>query len=349
MTLSQTAILTKQVITISIIALVLGTVSFIGYKIWNAYYLAHLPPVEEKPDIKFGLLPPLEFSKNSVSSSNFSYSIDTSTGNLPKVGVDAGFEKLSKVYFVTKTFATLLSSEKSKSLAEGFNIISPPQILSETNYRFQDKNKLLSVNLDNGNFTYKNEATISGKESLDDSNKLISDFEAVLSNLGVLKDDLRKGRTKVVYLKNDGGKLTPTEIKEEASAAQISLWPESINNKPIFTAEFDTSTIFGIVYKNANNIENYLSLNFNYFPVDPSIYATYPTKTTEAALEDLKNGKGSIVIEPTKPKVSITSAYLGYFLSENYSPYLQPIYIFEGPHFAAYVSAISEQFQSPTK
>lgn len=349
MTLSQTAVLTKQVITISIITLVLGTVSFIGYKIWYAYYLAHLPPVEEKPDIKFGLLPTPDFAKNSVSSSNFSYSIDTSTGNLPKVGVDAGFEKLSKVYFVTKTFATLLSSEKSKTLAEKFNIKTSPQILSETNYSFQDNNKLLTVNLDSGNFTYKKEATISGQESLDDNNKLVSDFETTLDNLGVLKEDLKKGRTRVIFLKNDGGKLIPTEVREQASAAQISLWPESINNKPIFTPQFDTSKISATVYKSAANLENYLSLNFIYYPIDTSTYATYPTKTTEAAFEDLRNGKGSIVIEPTKPKVSITSIYLGYFLPENYNPYLQPIFIFEGPHFAAYVPAISEQFQTQAK
>src|SRR3989344_5818948 len=103
MTLSQTAILTKQVITLSIITIVLGTVSFIGYKIWYAYYLANLPPIEEKPDTKFGKLPYPDFPVAGVSSYNFSYSIDTTTGGLPKVGTDAGFEKLIKVYFITKS------------------------------------------------------------------------------------------------------------------------------------------------------------------------------------------------------------------------------------------------------
>jgi len=143
MTLSQTAVLTKQIITISIITIVVGTVSFIGYKIWYAYYLAHLPPVEEKPDTKFGLLPALEFPESTVSSANFSYSIDTSTGNLPKIGIAAGFEKLIKVYYVTKTFATLLSAEKSQNLAEKFGINNPPQILSETKYLFKESDKTL--------------------------------------------------------------------------------------------------------------------------------------------------------------------------------------------------------------
>ncbi len=349
MTLSQTAILTKQVITLSAIAIVLGTVSFIGYKIWHAYYLAHLPPVEEKPDTKFGLLPPLDFPPSAVASSNFSYSIDTSTGNLPKVGKDPGFEKLVKVYFVTKTFATLLSAEKSQNLAEKFNIKTVPQVLSETKYLFKDNNKTLTVDLDSGNFSFTKEATISAKESLDDDNKLISDFETNLQRLGVFKEEFKNGRTRVLLLKNDSGKFTPTELRAEAAAAVISLWPSNIDGKAIFTPQFNISLINSLVYKSADSLQNYLSLNFTYYPIDTSTFATYPIKTTEEAFEDLKRGKGIVVIEPTKAQVSITSVYLAYFLPENYNPYLQPIFVFEGPHFAAYAPALSEQFQTPAK
>lgn len=332
MTLSQTAILTKQIITISIFALVLGTISFIGYKIWYANYLANLPPVEEKPDTKFGILPAIDFPKSHVSSSNFSYSIDTSTGILPKVGEEAGFEKLVKVYFVTKPLATLLSAEKSQALAEKFDITTPPQILSETTYRFKDNDKLLTIDLDSGNFTFKKEATISAEESLDDDQKLISDFKAILETLGVLKEELKTGPTKVTPL--------------TANTAQISLWPSAVDNKPMITSQFDKSTIYARVYQSAADLKNYSLLNFTYFPTEPSTFATYPIKGSEEAFEDLKNGQGIVIIEPQKPQVSITSIYLGYFLGEFYHPYLQPIFVFEGPNFVAYVPAISEQFQA---
>lgn len=331
MTLSQTAILTKQIITISIFALVLGTASFIGYKIWYANYLANLPPVEEKPDTKFGILPAIDFPKGTVSSSNFSYSIDTSTGNLPKVGEEAGFEKLVKVYFVTKPLATLLSAEKSQALAEKFDISAQPQILSETTYRFKDNDKTLTIDLDSGNFTFKKEATISAEESLDDDQKLVSNFKAILETLGVLKEELKKGPTKVIHL--------------EPSVAQISLWPSPLD-KPILTPKFDTATIYAKVYKSAANLADYMLLQFTYYPIDTSTFATYPLKDATQAFEDLKNGKGIVIIEPQKPQVSITSIYLGYFLGEFYNPYLQPIFVFEGPNFVAYVAAIIEQFQA---
>lgn len=346
MTLTQTAIVVKQVITISIIALVLGLASFIGYKVWLSYYLAHLPPIEEKPDTKFGLLPAPDFPKGNVTTSNFTYSLDTTTGGLPKAGIDPGFEKIIKVYFVNQTFVTLLSSERSQTLAEKFGLTIPPEILSDTKYRFKDKDKILLVDLDNGNFTYTKEATVSGNIALDDDNKLVSDFEQMLARLGVFKDDLKQGRNKITPLKIAGGKLISTQLKSEASAVQISLWPAPIDKKSIFTGDFNKSLINATVLGSADRIDSYLSLNFTYFPIDTNTFATYPLKTAEAAFDDLKNGKGVVIVEPVKPQVSITSVYLGYFLGEFYSPYLQPIFIFEGPNFVAYVSAISEQSQS---
>lgn len=334
MTLTQTAIITKQIITISIIALILGIASFVGYRVWYAYYLSTIPPVEEKPDLKFGNLPPIDFPKTSVSSTNFSYSIDTTTGNLPKVGIDPGFEKFIKVYFVIKPISTLLSSERSQGLAEKFNLLVPADILSETNYLFKENEKSLTVDLDSGNFIYIKESTQSADQKIDDEAKLVRDFQNILNSLGVLKDELKMGRSKVVNL--------------EEGTIQISLWPQAIDNKQIFTPQFNKSLVNGTVLQSTDNLESYLSLNFTFWPIDTTTFATYPTKNADKAFEDLRLGKGVVVIEPVKPQVSITSIYLGYFLSENYNPYLQPIYIFEGPNFVAYVAAISEQSQSQT-
>lgn len=345
MTLTQTAFLVRRIIAISAILFILGTLSLIGYKIWYAYYLANLPPVEEKPDTKFGLLPPPDFPKGTVSTSNFSYSLDTKTGGLPKIGVDAGFEKIIKVYFITQVFASFLSSERSQTLAEKFGITQPAEILSETEYRFRESDKSLLVNLDNGNFSYTKEATLSARVAFDE-NRLVSNFKQTLANLGSLKNDLQNGRSKVIFLKNSEGKLIPSLNPQEAEAAQVSLWPSSIDQKMIFTPNFNKSLITAIVVNDTNTLDGYLSLNFTYYPIDLSTYATYPVKTAEKAFEDLKTGKGVVIIEPDKPQVSISSVYLGYYLSQNYSPYLQPIFIFEGPNFVAYISAINEQLQS---
>lgn len=329
MTLTQTATLTKQIITITLVALILGTVSFIGYRIWYTYYLSTLPPQAEIPDTKFGVLPLPQFPKAFVSSSNFSYSLDTATGGLPKIGVDPGFEKLIKVYFVIRPYATFLSPEKSQALAEKFGITTLPQVLNETTYEFK-QDKTLIVDLDSGNFRYSKEASPSA-QSRDTDEKLVSDFKRSLETLGVLKEELKKGRTKVTPL--------------EGNITLISIWPEDLDKKSFFSSHVNKSGVFAEIFSSAANLEDYKLINFSFYKVDTATFATYPTKSAEEAFNDLRGGKGIVLMEPQKPQVSITSVSLGYFLPENYSPYIQPIYVFEGPGFVAYVPAVNSEFQ----
>ena len=108
MTLTQAAGLTRKFILLSLILSILGIISFTGYKIWHARYLASLPPVEEKPDMKFGLLSELTLPKSKVSSSNFSYSLDTKTGNLPD------FPKVIKVFYSPKAQTGFLAPDKAQ-------------------------------------------------------------------------------------------------------------------------------------------------------------------------------------------------------------------------------------------
>lgn len=337
MTLTQTAILTKQVIVASIITLILSIGGVVGYQIWYANYLSSLPPVEEKPDLRFGALPQPNFPKSNVTSSNFTYSLDTVTGSLPE------FKKIIKVYYVPRSYATLLSGEKSQNLASKFLIKSSPQILSETVYKFEENNKSLTVNLDTGNFKFINTASISA-QVLGNDNNLTANFLSMLQNLSGNSDTF--GRTKITYLKiieND-----PQEVnRENANAAEISIWPQAIEEIEIFTPNFNKSLINARVVGAAEKIENYKAINYTNWTIDTTTFATYPLKPVLQAFEDLKSGKGIVVKEPFKPQVSISAVSLGYYLSDEYSQYLLPIYIFEGPEFVSYISAITESELTP--
>lgn len=328
MTLTAVATFTRRFIFLSILLLILGIASFIGYKIWYANYLSSLPPVVEKPDIRFGNLPKPNFPKSNISSSNFSYSLDTTTGGLPK------FDKLLKVYFIPKAYATLLASDKSRELAGQFGLNVPPNIISETRYSYTQDTKNLIIDLDTGNFSYKQEATAAGSLNLEiDETKLIEDFRNFLSSKELLKEGLQSGPSKINLVTTNATK-----------AAEISIWHQNVDDKPILTNNPNKSLINAAVLGNARGIENYISLNYTYWPIDISTNGTYSAKLIETAFNDLKSGEGIITEEPTDPQVSITSVYLAYFLSEEYSPYLQPIYVFEGPSFQAFVLALDDQY-----
>lgn len=318
MTLTAVATITKRAILASIILLVVGLSSFIGYQIWHANYLASLPKPEEKPDTKFGILPRLEFIPSNVSSSNFSYQISTQTGGLPNFG------KLMKVYFIPKATATFLASDKASALAGKFSIDTPPDATAES-YTFKKDAKTLNLNINTGNFIYKKEATISGSKFQNTDTQIIQNFKTFLSFLGILKDELKNGTGKV-------------------SGQQISIWPSDIDKKPIVTAKYTQGLIQGEASQSAISLEDYTSLSFIFWPVDTTTFSTYPIKSTLQAFDDLKKGQGNIVVEPKSAQVQITSANLGYFESENYTPYLQPVFVFEGPNFVGLVPAITDQY-----
>lgn len=339
MTLTQTAIIARRSILGFIIFTVLGLTSFIGYKIWHASYIASLPPVEEKPDTKFGILPQPNFPSSKILSSNFSYSLDTTTGGLPQFG------KIVKVYFMPKASATFLAAQKSQALAEKFKITNPPQVISETKHNFQQDNRNLTVELDTGNFVYSSNASPSG-QPLDNDSKLTSDFKNLLSLLGILKEGLSTDKVKINLLKYDGSQFTGASSRNEALAAQIYLWPTDIDKLPIVTSQFNVSYVGAEIIDSARNLENIRSLNFTFWPIDLSTSASYPAKPVEVAFEELKSGEGIIVVEPGTGPVSITSVYLAYYQGSSYTPYLQPVFVFEGPGFVAYVSTLTKEFLS---
>jgi len=334
MTLTETAALTKKAFVIIAILIFLATLVFIGYKIWYANYLANLPKVEEKPTLAFGTLPSLDLPPSVVSSSNYSYTIDTPTGKLPE------FDKLIKVYFMPKAAATLLSGDRSIALANKLGINEPPQILSEINYKFATSSgQTLNVELDTGNFKFIKEATISAnQEKIDLEPKLLGGFKNMLSDLGILNESLVAGPSKITYYKFFVDRLIPATIIE-AEVAQIALWPGEIDKKPIVTGNLTQSLVYGLVDKQADT-KNLLKLDFTFWPVDQTSFATYPLKTAAQTFAELQNGQGTVIEESPTSAVSITDLTIGYFESNEYTPYLQPVFIFTGPNFTAYVPAI---------
>lgn len=320
MTLTAVATLTRRLILVFGILLVFGLILLFAYRIWYARYLASLPKAEDLADTKFGVLPFPHFPSADVSSSNFSYFLATPTGKLPEIA------KTIKVYFIPKAFASLLASEKADVLARAFNITVPPQPLSEIKSLYKTQDRKLNIELDTGNFIYQREASSTASPSATRASDLeiIQNFKDFLASLGVLKDEIKQGSAKI-------------------KGSQIFIWPPEIDQKPIVTGEFNEGLIKAKFVGNAKELDNYLLIDYIFWPVDTSTFATYPTKYPSQAFDDLKNGKGTVVVKPQSPQVSITSVYLAYFEDVIYTPYLQPVFVFEGPSFVALVPAIDEK------
>lgn len=333
LTLTQTAILTKRALLFSGIGLFLLITGLISYRIYYyKYYLPSLPPIEVKPDISFGVLPKPAFPENSISSSNYSYTLNTETGGLP-----TDIPKIMKVYFVPQLGTTFLATDKASQLASSLLFGSNPKISNDTQYGFDDgAGGNLNIDLVSGNFSFErassSSATINQLPILPDQPKLISDFKTYLNTKNLLADDLKNGRSSVLY---------NLSSQKDATEAAITIWPDNLNNLEITTPDFESGLIKATVSKATDEFDKYLNLNYIHWSPDQKNSSTYPIKSPQSALDDLKNGQGVVIIKPKSPQVSITSIRLAYFETYTYTPYIEPIYVFEGEGFVAYVAAVS--------
>lgn len=339
LTLTQTASLTKKGFIFGSVSLILMILGWVGFGYYKAYQASKIPPPEEKPDVKFNILPQPNLKDSLTPSSDYTYDLVTKTGSLP-----TDLPKIMRVYFISKLGTTLLAPNRAKQLAEKFNFISGPEIISPTLYKFTNvTGGKIEIDLDIGNFNFeRNIATESGEtqdEVIADRGKLVEEFKNFLASKGLLSDQLRAGRTTVSY---DG----PSQ--KDSLSAQVTLWQDDIKEGevsfPIVTAQFTKGLIKTKVTKYTQEENKYLNLDYIFWSIDENNFATYQIKSAADAYSELKEGRGVVVIKPPFTQVSISSVYLGYLVSEEYSPYLQPVFVFEGEEFAAIVAAITDEY-----
>lgn len=337
MTLTQTAIFTKRFLLGLAILLVMVVSGWISYSYYyNKYYLPNRPAVVIPPEVKFGMLPKPDLPQTTASSSNFAYSIDTESGDLP-----ANLPKLIKVFYIPQLSTTLLAANKARELAVSLNFDGNPEIINSTLYQFKDGlGGEMMIDLNSNNFFYKrgiasNSATLSPEIAFSSDEVMISQFKDFLSKRNLIKESLQNGRF-LVYLDKFS--------KKESSSAIVTVWPKDIENLKVVTPDFKFGLIKTTLVTLKDDITKYSDFDYIYWEPDKQNSSTYPIKDVNMAFNELKGGKGTVIIEPKNPKVSLNSIYLAYFESKSYTQYIQPVYVFEGEDFVAYVPAIVDQY-----
>lgn len=345
MTLTETASFTKKAIITFIIVLILGIAGWLGWRYYWYNYI-YLPSIQVKavePDVKFGILPYPSLIKNTISPSNYSYTIDSPTGTLP-----ADLPKIMDVYFIPKTTITLLAPDRAKELASSFGFKVGPQINSATGYQFSDETGgVFLIDLETLNFKFRrNIATDSAQptdstqlmsQTLPTKEQIVTEFKQMLEQRNLLNPDLNSGRSDVVY--NQGEQAI-------SNSATVSLWQANIGQYQIITPQFNNGLVKSVITKYTGE-NHYAALNYIFWPIDLNQKATYYIKTVDQALTDLKSGQGTIISVPDGANISVVNAYLAYLLPEEYTPFLQPVYVFEGPDFNAIVPAITSEYLKP--
>lgn len=339
--LTKTAILARKIIRYGlffIIFLIIARILFgAGTKVYR-YFFPAPPPA---PTVTFGKLPKLEFPQTKTID-NVNLSVQTPEGGLPTLPTQA------KVFFMPKVSASLLSLDSAISTAQELGYIPQPQKISETTYRFSHKDvpATLEMNIANGNFSISFDLSKAPSviQLIPPAPEVgASKARSYLSGADLLPDDL-SGPTSHQFLKIQEGKLVTALGQSDAQLVKINFFRKSYDNLPAVTPNPDEANVWFYLGGGQTTAEQIIAAEYHYFPVDESQSATYPIKTAQQAFDELKGGSGYVAKSPDSGNITLRRVYLAYYDSGKASEFYQPVVVFEGEGFMAYVPAVTADY-----
>jgi hypothetical protein len=326
----------------------LGTIIFLFvlFKLGAVIKELLYPTPPAPPTVGYGKLPQIDFPKQGALR-NFSYSVDTVSGNLPD------FPDRINVYKMIKPQPDLLALKKAQEKIVKLQLNTSPNLISKNIYQWvtpQPFSKTLTYNIFTLDFTltssYLTDSNVAtGKNFPTDETTILTTAKDFLSAINSLPDDLDLERIKIDFLSIKNYVLIPTTSISGAQGARVYYFQKSIDKLPIFYANPNISPI-SLLVTGGENQPQVAEVKFTHQKASTEKAETYALKTASEALENLKNGDGFIALSSDKNNnISITNIYLAYYISENKQDYLMPIVVFEGnDNFFAYVSAIKDEW-----
>lgn len=328
----ETRIIAKIATITAVVVLLLFLVFKGGTFIKN--WIFPTPPTPA--DQKFGQLSPIAFPSSSQSVPE--YRINTVSGSLPF------FATKINVYTLKKLEPNIIALQTGRTRTASLGYTSNQQAISQSEYRWNkpSSSNSLFYNIVNLNFSvtssFLNNPTL--QILLPDKGETTSSFTGFIDALGADRSDIDITTASFSYYTTNQGNFTLADSPSLSSVTRVDLFQNPVDKIPIYYPYPNFSTLYFIISNSIDNPE-VLEAKYTHFTPNLKSVSTYYLKTTDAAFEDLKNGKGYIVNPTTDPVVDITEVSLGYYLSDDTNQtYLLPILVFGGKNnFEAYVQA----------
>lgn len=341
MHLTEIAFYTRKAIIFAIV----GFVLLIILRIVFVFVVSRLskPPPPPPPTVTFGKLPEINLPPEGRKY-NLNFQLVTKEFGLP-VTPDR-----MEVFFAPQRLPSLLSSDRAKNFAAQLDFNDPPEELSPSDFRFTDTKlpaRTLEYNSVTGNFHLYFDL-LNDPSAASPSPLLTKEVGLNAARLFMEKNNQSYGnfdpaKTQIQFLSFDGQSLRETNDPNTVSAVRANFFLRDINKTPIVTSGYITSPTFVIVSAALEETKKYLEARVSYFQINDKSAATYPLKTSDQAWSELTSSQGYIAHFPKQldKDVLIRHVYLAYFDADDYQPYLQPVFVFEGDDdFVGYVPGI---------
>ncbi len=301
------------------------------------------------PEMKFGKIPPLVFPKT-VINSDFTYTIDTLTGELPV------FQDKVNVYPIIGSTPNFLNLQKAKTRISslgftrtGSSELVPEIALSDSVYEWHDESVLrrkITLDINSSNFRlttdYASNAAVLSARLLADEEYAKNTAKGMLSSMGILPEDIDETRTLTELYRLESGSLVSATSLSNAQIIRVDLFQQALDKLPIYYPHPPHSTMNFLIASGSNDAEVIIA-NYFHQTVDV-VSSTYPIKTANEAYAELQKGEGYVgSYFGSSSDINIKNVTLGYYLGDSLQSFVMPIIIFEGNDgFIAYVSAVRQ-------
>lgn len=309
-------------------------------------YTAVVPKATPKPTVRFGPLPAIPFPKPNQDLPTLQITVQTATGGFPK------FPTQANVYYMPPYATNLFSFDSAQKKAVALGFENSPLQLSDTLYRFSAKNapSTLELNIVTGAFSisYNLAANPSPINQLPPTpDAAVSQAKQLLGASGSLPEDISKGESSFEFLKVEGQNLVQALSLSDANFVRVNLFRKKYNELSAVTADPNQATVWFIMGGGNTGGKNVIAAQYRYYPIDEKKVETYPIKSPQEAVEELKNGKAYVAnLGINKDgNVTVRDVSLAYFDSDIFMQFYQPVYVFKGDrNFTAYVPAVTSDF-----
>lgn len=295
-------------------------------------------------DKSLGNISPPEIPQ-STSSAGLKFTLDTIEG------VPITATETAKVFFLPQLNPRFGYSEKIYLIAKsfGFDTTVTKHKLVDKLATFTDGNKTLNIDISNFNFkfnrTVNNELFASSSGTIPSQTEIQNKAVDFLKKIGRYPDELGKGTTKIIYLKYNPGNqnFVNVDSRNQAQLVEVDFYRPDIDSFSIVTPKFFNSQNYVIMFFDGGDY-TVIKSQIAFFEKSNEQVGIYPVITGDQAWAKLNNGEGFVVAGTQGQKnIVIKSMKLGYFDSDIYQNYLQPVYVFLGEgDFAAYVPAVKD-------
>jgi hypothetical protein len=346
--LTSVSIGARRIIRYGVYLLVFGLIARTLFNIGHAIWLQIFPPPPPEATVTFGKLPVLPFPEK-TSPEGLSFKVETADGKLPEFPIQL------PVYSMPPIPQNIYALEDAKKIASalGFDSSNGKPLLESTPnvYLFTKRGvpSQLTMNIVTGVFSIsydikQDPSILSGVPLSEDAagDQIIN----YMRSGGILTPDIEKGRRTYQYLKADENSFTPEASLSEANLIKVNLFRKNFGPKDGYISVTPKMPEANVWFLIGSGTKQIVAAEYHYYPVDESKSGTYPIKTAEEALDDLKNQKGFIVNRPDSSKdITIRKIYLAYYDAGQYAEYYQPVVVFEGDNnFLAYVPVVQNDY-----